>query len=112
MAELTDEKEPAEKEEASEAELPGEEGEAALERVYTIPLERAWIGSKRKRVPRALRIIRDFLDRHMKPESLVISPEVNVKVWEKGIEKPPRRIRVRATKDREGTVVATLAEGD
>ncbi len=38
--------------------------------------------------------------------------EVNERIWGRGIEKPPRRIRVRAVKDEEGTVTLYLAEGD
>lgn len=79
------------------------------ERVYTIPLARAWISPVKRRAPRAMRIIKSFMERHMKPETLVISKEVNEKVWSRGIEKPPRRIRVRATKDREGLVTVHLA---
>ena len=45
-------------------------------------------------------------------EFLVISNEVNEKVWSRGIEKPPRKIRVRAVKDKEGVITVHLAEGD
>jgi large subunit ribosomal protein L31e len=41
---------------------------------------------------------------------LIISEEVNEKIWGKGIEKPPRRIKVRATKDKDGNVTVYLAE--
>jgi len=43
---------------------------------------------------------------------LVISDEVNRKLWSRGIEKPPRNIRVRAVKDKDGIVTLHLAEGD
>jgi large subunit ribosomal protein L31e len=43
---------------------------------------------------------------------LVISNDVNEKVWGKGIEKPPRKIRVRAAKDKDGNVTVYLAEGE
>ena len=43
---------------------------------------------------------------------LVIGTDVNQKVWSRGIEKPPRKIRVRVTEDKEGTVNVYLAEGD
>jgi ribosomal protein L31E len=33
-------------------------------------------------------------------------------MWARGIEKPPRKIRVRAAKDKEGNVTVYLAEGD
>ncbi len=41
---------------------------------------------------------------------LIISKEVNEKIWDKGIEKPPRKIRVRAAKDSDGNVTIYLAE--
>jgi large subunit ribosomal protein L31e len=43
---------------------------------------------------------------------LVISKEVNEKVWGRGIEKPPRKIRVRAAKNKDGNVTVYLAEGE
>ncbi len=45
-------------------------------------------------------------------ERLVVSNEVNEKIWSRGIEKPPRKIRVRAAKDKEGVITVYLAEGD
>jgi ribosomal protein L31E len=42
---------------------------------------------------------------------LLITGEVNEKIWGKGIEKPPRKIRVRAAKDSDGNVTVYLAEG-
>jgi large subunit ribosomal protein L31e len=46
------------------------------------------------------------------PVRLIIDNEVNEKLWSRGIEKPPRKIRVRAEKDKEGNVTVYLAEGD
>jgi len=101
-----------------------EEEEIVEERVYTIPLGKAWIVPPNKRAPRAMRMIRSFVIRHMKLEArkegeeeeetrrVVISNEVNERVWVRGIEKPPRKIRVRAAKDKEGNVTVYLAEGD
>jgi large subunit ribosomal protein L31e len=90
------------------------EGEIAEERIYTVPLGRAWIMPVTKRAPRAMRILKAFIKRHMKAgdESIIISNEVNEKIWSRGIEKPPRKIRVRAVKDREGLVTVYLAEGE
>lgn len=105
-------------------EKPKEE-EIVEERIYTIPLGKAWIMPPRKRTPRAMRMIRAFLTKHMKlgakkegeeeeeePSKLIITNEVNEKVWERGVEKPPRKIRVRAAKDKDGNVTVYLAEGD
>jgi large subunit ribosomal protein L31e len=42
----------------------------------------------------------------------VISQEVNERIWGRGIEKPPKKIRVRAAKDKDGNVTVYLAEGE
>jgi len=110
-------------EEKKREEVPEEE--IVEERIYTIPLGKAWISPRKKRTPRAVRIVRSFVQKHMKIETkakteeeeeeagrLIISGEVNKKLWSRGIEKPPRKIRVRAVKDKEGTVTLYLAEGD
>ncbi len=92
------------------------------ERFYTIPLRKAWIVPRKKRAPKAARIVKAFVLKHMKvrteaegeeePEKLVIDNTVNEKIWSKGIEKPPRKIKVRVVKDKEGVVSVLLAEGD
>ncbi|MHA2242506.1 MAG: 50S ribosomal protein L31e [Candidatus Thorarchaeota archaeon] len=98
--------------EAPPVEEPEEEEEIIDERIYTVPLRRAyWTGSRKKRSNRAVRILRKFVERHMKPEELVIQPEVNEQIWSRGIQKPPRRIRIRATKNDENLVRVYLAEG-
>jgi large subunit ribosomal protein L31e len=86
--------------------------EIVEERIYTIPLGRAWISPRKKRAPKATRLVKSFIQRHMKPEVLRVSNEVNERIWRRGIEKPPRKIRVRAAKDKEGIVTLYLAEGD
>ena len=123
------EEEEAEEEEIAEVEEEGEvekkeelEEEIVEEKFYTIPLGKAWISPRKKRAPKAVRIIRGFVEKHMKirteaegeeeAEFLVISNEVNEKIWSRGIEKPPRKIRVRAVKDKEGVITVHLAEGD
>jgi large subunit ribosomal protein L31e len=100
-----------------------EEEEIVEERTYTIPLGKALIKPPKKRAPRAMRMIRAFITKHMKLTAkaeeeeeekelptLVISKEVNEKVWGRGIEKPPRKIRVRAAKDKDGNITVYLAE--
>jgi len=112
--------EPEEKKEVKKPKK--KEEEIVEEKIYTIPLGRAWISPRKKRAPKAIRLIKSFLQRHMKikteveemeeeAERLVISNEVNQKIWSRGIEKPPRKIRVRAVKDKEGVITVYLAEG-
>ena len=127
MVEAEEEAAPAEEAEAKprRGKKKKEEEEFVEERIYTIPLGKAWVRPPKKRAPRAMRIIKDFVTKHMKLEmrveaeeeraelpKLVISNDVNEKVWSRSIEKPPRKIRVRAAKDKEGNVTVYLAEGE
>jgi large subunit ribosomal protein L31e len=102
-----------------------EEEEFVEERIYTIPLGKAWVRPPKKRAPRAMHMVKAFITKHMKLAMrveeeeeeeelprLIISADVNEKVWSRGIEKPPRKIRVRAAKDKDGNVTVFLAEGE
>lgn len=91
-----------------------ESREIVEERIYTVPLGRAWIRPRTKRAPRAIRLLKAFVRRHIKvdEESIRISNEVNEKIWSRGIQKPPRKIRVKLIKDKEGIVTVQLAEGE
>jgi large subunit ribosomal protein L31e len=93
------------------------------ERIYTIPLQKALVRPPKKRAPRAMQLLKIFVVKHMKMAvtvsedeeeeelpQLIVTQEVNEKIWSKGIEKPPRRIRVRLTKDKDGNVTVHLAE--
>jgi large subunit ribosomal protein L31e len=75
-----------------------------LERIYTIPLKIAYYVPRDKRTPRAVRFLKEFIMRHMKTDKVTITPEVNEIIWSRGMQKPPRRIRVRVTKNSEGEV--------
>ena len=121
--------EPAEEEEEAEAKpekkKKGKEEEIVEERIYVIPLGKASVRPPKKRAPRAIQLIRAFITKHMKLEmrveeeeeeaelpKLTISQDVNEKIWGRGIEKPPKKIRVRAAKDKDGNVTVYLAEGE
>lgn len=97
--------------------------EIVEERFYTIPLQKALIRPPKKRAPRAMQLLKIFVTKHMKLEmkvseqeeeeelpQLIISKEINEKIWSRGIEKPPRKIKVRITKDKDGNVTVHLAE--
>jgi len=86
------------------------EEEIIDERIYVIPLSKARHGPRNKWAKKSVRYLREFMDRHFKPEALVISQEVNEKIWARGIQKPPRKIKVRATKNVDGLVVLYLAK--
>lgn len=98
----------AEAEEAPEGE---EEIEVVEEKVYTIPLRHVWTVTPRgKRAPRSVRDVRDYVARHMKAEEVAISNDVNSELWSRSINKPPRKITVRAVKDKEGKVIVYPAK--
>jgi large subunit ribosomal protein L31e len=81
------------------------------ERIYVIPLRAATQKAKRKkRTPRAVKTVREFLKRHMKSENVKIGEDLNRKLWERGIERTLPRIRVKAVKQDDGSVEASLAE--
>ena len=103
--ETTAEKVEEKEEEEEEAGEEGEEIEVVEERIYTIPLRRVWGPPRGKRTPRAMRLLRAFVKRHMKAENVEISNEVNEELWARGIRKPPREIKVRLVKDKEGRVI-------
>lgn len=82
--------------------------EVEIEREYVIPLRDAYEASRTRRARRAINIIREFARRHMKSEIVKISNKVNSLIWSRGIEKPPRRIKVVMRKDKEGVVKVLL----
>lgn len=94
---------------AKAEEKPEEKREIVMERVYTIPLDEAYSKPAKKRAGRAIKILRAFLSRHMKSDNVKISPEVNEFVEERGATSPAKKIRVNASKDKAGMVLAKLA---
>jgi large subunit ribosomal protein L31e len=97
-------------EEFEELEEEAPKEEIIDERIYTIPLAKARRGPRNKWAKKSVRYLREFMQQHFKPESLVISQEVNEAIWARGIQKPPRKIKIRATKNIDGLVVCYLAE--
>jgi large subunit ribosomal protein L31e len=80
------------------------------ERIYTVPLAKARRGPRNKWAKKSIRYLKEFMERHFKPEALVISQEVNEEIWKRGIQKPPRKLKVRATKNIDGLVVVYLSK--
>lgn len=81
-----------------------EKEEIVLEREYIIPLRNVWKAPKKKRAEKAIKIIKNFAKRHMKAEEVKISEKVNELIWSRGIEKPPRKIKVVMRKDKDNIV--------
>ena len=97
---------PAEPEEPEEEEL-----EIVEEKFYDLNLRRIWNAPREKRTPRAVRFLREFVAQRMKTTEVSLSEETNSMLWQRGISKPPRKIRIRVVKDKEGRVIVFPGEG-
>ncbi len=82
------------------------------ERVFNIPLYSGETHPTKGRAPKALRTIRSFIEKHMKTEAIAFSSEVNEEIWRRATEKPPRHLRVRAAKAKDGKVTIYLVKRD
>lgn len=81
-----------------------------MERIYTIPLRDVKKVPRTKRSPKAVRYVKEFIQRHMKSDEVKLDFTVNEKIWERGIQKVPPKIKVKAIKEEDGSVMVTLAE--
>jgi len=79
-----------------------------MERVYTIPLRKAYRAPKTKRANKAIRYVRSFLQRHMKTDAVLIGQSINEIVWKNSMANPPRKIKIHVEKDNEGIVRAEM----
>ena len=52
-------------------------------------------------------MIREFASKHMKSENIKIEEEISHLVWARGIRHPPRKIRVKMTKDEDGNIIVS-----
>ena len=84
--------------------------EESLERVYTINLGKVLLSPNNQRAKRAINMIREFATRHMKSEKVKIEEDVSHLVWARGIRHPPRKIRVKLTKDDDGNILISKYE--
>ena len=88
------------------------EEEILEERLYTVPLKTRNY-PRYKRTKKAVTLMRQFLMRHMKPETeeyLKIDPALNEYLWNRGIKNPPNKVKIKVTKNEEGIVTAYLRE--
>ena len=88
-----------------------EEIEIVEEKFYDLNLRRIWTAPREKRTPRAVRYVRRYAAQRMKTDNVSLSEETNSLLWKRGISKPPRKIRIRVVKDKEGKVIVFPGEG-
>ncbi|HJX04943.1 MAG TPA: 50S ribosomal protein L31e [Thermoplasmata archaeon] len=93
-----------------------------IERVYTIPLTITKNVPKTKRAPRAIKEIKEFVRQHMEEQAseeeeekaerkdVWIDYRLNQLIWARGIENPPRKVRVKAIRFEDGLIEVSLPE--
>ncbi|WP_297514826.1 50S ribosomal protein L31e [Thermococcus sp.] len=70
--------------------------EPGQEVIFVVPIRKIKKRIPRwKRAPRAARFVREWIARHAKAEEVKLDPAVNEKLWERGAEKPPNKLRVK-----------------
>jgi len=91
-----------------------------VEIVFTVPLTVTRNVPRTKRAPRAIKEIKDYVRQHLAdktmskdeiPEKDVwIDYRLNEHLWSKGIEHPPRKVRVKAIRFEDGLIEVSLPE--
>jgi large subunit ribosomal protein L31e len=84
--------------------------EDSQSRIYTINLGKARLTPRYRRTDRVVNMIREFAIKHMKSNEVKLDQELNRHVWKRGKAHPPRRLRVRMTKDEDGIVIISPYE--
>ncbi len=82
----------------------------ALERTYNVPLRIEWLKvPKYKRAKKAVTALREFLQRHMKSETVLIGKYLNNAIWHHGMRNPPHHIKVDVVKGDDGVARAEIS---
>ena len=80
------------------------------ERTYTIPFYPKLNSTPRtKRASKAVKMVKQFVMKHMKVEEVWVAQDVSEFIFKRGIQKPPRKITVRAEKGDDDVVAIYLA---
>jgi large subunit ribosomal protein L31e len=82
------------------------------EYIFIVPLRIAKSVPRTKRSPRAIKAIKEYVKKHMRVEleDVWVDPEVNEEIWKRGIQNPPKKIRIKALLLEEGEVEVSLPE--
>ena len=72
---------------------------AELKREYVIPLRRKTLKApKWRRSKKAVSVLKEFIQKHMKTDNVIICNELNETIWTNGIKNPPGKVEVIALK--------------
>ncbi|MFW3146466.1 MAG: 50S ribosomal protein L31e [Thermoplasmatota archaeon] len=83
------------------------------ERIMTVPLRKLADAPRTKRAPLAIKLVRAHVARHMKVETdnVWLDTPINETIWKRGIQNPPNKLKVKATKFKDQDLVeVTLPE--
>ena len=82
----------------------------SIENIYTIPFyPQLNKTAPYRRTPRAIKLLKEYIYKHTKADDVIIDEELNEFMWKRGIQKPPRKIKVRAIVETiEEEVIATV----
>lgn len=85
------------------------EQKVILEREYNVPLRKGWLKAPRyKRSKKAVTVLKQFLEKHMKSDDVKLGMHVNQHIWKHGIKNPPHHVKVKVVKFDDGSVKAEL----
>ncbi|MBI4170184.1 MAG: 60S ribosomal protein L31 [Candidatus Aenigmarchaeota archaeon] len=69
------------------------------EKIYNIKLTEAYKKAIRRRSPYAVRLVKDHVKKHSKAKEVKIGAKLNETIWQRGIKKPARSVRVNVVRD-------------
>lgn len=101
----------AKKSDKKEEKKKEEKVDIVSETVYTVPLKAAYqTKPSYRRTGKAVKILLKYLKRHTKSDNIKIDGPLNKHIWKGGAGKPPRMVQIKAVKDSEGKITATLLQ--
>jgi large subunit ribosomal protein L31e len=66
-----------------------------LKRNYVVPLRRKTKTAPRwRRTKKAVRVLKEFVAKHMKCDNVLVCAELNIHLWKKGAKNPPGKVEV------------------
>lgn len=72
---------------------------AELKREYVVPLRAKTLKApKWRRSKKAMSVLKEFIEKHMKTDNVIICNELNETIWTNGIKNPPGKVEVVAYK--------------
>ena len=82
------------------------------QQIMNIPLKVTKAAPRSKKAEKAVAEVRDYVAKHMKtkPEDIWMDQKLNEALWDRGMQKPPSKVRVKAVKFEDGLVEVSLPE--